>query len=627
MAKDVNIHLKTTGAEQTKRKLSEVGKGARQVGDQTAAGQRQGSQATEQATGKLGGMGRVLSNLKTQVFAFVGAWVGLQGVQKALTYVIEKLQRIQQLQKQIYETGLPLAELGQALEIQTGTIGRQQYWTELILAVQKAGALPSPAVAKDLLVAIDIGFQRLGGLQSEQVIEFAKAMAPSIGALGFGPAEAGQLFKFATVAGIEPTTEAYQEYFAKILTAFRSSLSQEPGLFMGGLQKGVTTYLKQGGTLEEGLALYSGAVAVTASEQLAATLVEQVARLSSGAYAKPRAAIEQALGVRWEELQMDERTAALLRYVQGIPEARRGIVLAEQGFPVELTTQIGKIATPETMAAMTETREKVAEATAERLRLITDAYLDFYLAQQRQMEAKISGRRAKIAPELADWQTRMQDARAEFEDLNARYRDRWIHDTVEPHVIALEQMRDELSADMERLEKAGLGKEAEILYRDIHFEIQALSDWWIAWGHVITKGGTAYLAGERYLKRYKTLLQKIEQPPAEPPAEQPPASELPTEQSPPIEKPPAEEEKEPISKAITVPTKVPEEQIDVPVRAVAPVLSAKAETGVEPAKVPVPIGAEPEKERLVAVTHYYDNSIKYFPRAGDDLVGPRFPNV
>lgn len=96
------------------------------------------------------------------------------------------------------------------------------------------------------MVAMDIGFQRLGGLQSEQVMELAKALAPAIGALGFTAEQVGQLFKFAGVAGVEPTEEAYYEYFAKVLAAFRSSLSQEPGLFLAGAIKGITPFIAEG---------------------------------------------------------------------------------------------------------------------------------------------------------------------------------------------------------------------------------------------------------------------------------------------------------------------------------------------------------------------------------------------
>ena len=72
MAKDINIHLKTQGAEQTKQKLSEVGKGAEQLGRQTETGQQKGAAATERTTGKLGRMGGVLRNISSQVVAFAG---------------------------------------------------------------------------------------------------------------------------------------------------------------------------------------------------------------------------------------------------------------------------------------------------------------------------------------------------------------------------------------------------------------------------------------------------------------------------------------------------------------------------------------------------------------------------
>jgi len=50
-------------------------------------------------------------------------------------------------------------------------------------------------------------------------------------------------------------------------------------------------------------------------------------------------------------------------------------------------------------------------------------------------------------------------------------------------------------------------------------------------------------------------------------------------------------------------------------------------------EIPEPIGAEfqsvlglPHSQRPVSVNHYYDNSIKYYPRVGDDMRGARFPS-
>jgi uncharacterized protein Yka (UPF0111/DUF47 family) len=424
MAKDINIHLKTTGAARTKEQLDEVGRHSRQVGEKTAEGQKQGADAVEKTGQRLGGLGRMLSSLKSQVIGFVGAWLGLQGVQRIVGYFIQKLERIQQLQKDIYQQSLSLAEIGQALEIQTGTRGMQQYWTRLAVQIQEAGALASAQVAQQMLVSMDIALQPMGGIKAPQVQQLAKQLAPFVGAAGLGPTEVAKIFEF--VAG----------YTASKATAF--------GEFMVGLQKGGTAYMAMGGTLEEAISGFAAARSVMANEALAATLVEQIARLSGGGYERPRQAIEKALGVRWSDLSMDQRMRALLRYVGGVPEARRGEVLAKEGFPLELVTQIGKMVSPEAMRTMAATREQVGEATSRMVDDMMQAYLDSMLAQARESTAKISAKEFKAGPAYATMLTRLNEARKAFDVAAAKGQDRWLRDSIEPHIMAIEAFIAEL---------------------------------------------------------------------------------------------------------------------------------------------------------------------------------------
>ena len=136
MSKDVNIHLKTTGAEKTRADLDKTGQATKDLGDTTAKGQQQAAASTEQTTGKLGAMGRVVGSIKSQIVGMVTGFLGLHAVVKLVTYLIGKLERIAELQKQIYEKSLQFAEIGQALEFQTGTIGRQKFWTQQAIDLQ-----------------------------------------------------------------------------------------------------------------------------------------------------------------------------------------------------------------------------------------------------------------------------------------------------------------------------------------------------------------------------------------------------------------------------------------------------------------------------------------------------------
>jgi len=450
--KDLNINVKMPGAEQAKQQAKGLANATKEVGEKTASGQRQAAGATKQSNDQLTGMGRVLGNLKSQVMSFVGGWLGLHAVIKLLDVMKSKLESIEQAQEKIYNNSLSLAEVGQGLEFQTGTVGQQQYWAKQALGVQQAGGLQNPEAAQQMLVSMDIAFAKQGGIKNQQIVELGKQLAPFFGTAGLSGEEIAKVFEFAGTAGIDPATEAYTNYFAKLQAGYTASKATNFGQFMTGLQKGGTSYMAMGGSLEEAISTFSGARSVMANEALAATLLEQTARLSSGAYEKPRKAIERARGVSWEDLTMDKRTAALLEYVESIEEGKRSEVLASQGFPVELTTQLGKMVSPEAKQTMAATRQQVAAANPESVRSQTNAFMKSMAAKKRQGDAERRMVDIEKAPEYASWREALETAKSRFDALEAEGEDKpwWLmSDATETQYLAFE----ELLKDVESLEK------------------------------------------------------------------------------------------------------------------------------------------------------------------------------
>ncbi len=447
MAKNVNIHVKTPGAKQAEQDLNKTGKAAKGVGDKTAEGQRRAGDSTEKTTQKLSGMGRLLANLKSQVMGYVGAFLGLTAVVKLVGVLHDRLQQIQQLQKQIYEQSLSLLEVGQGLELQTGTMGRQQYWANQALALQKAGGLVSPNVAQQMMISADIAFGDQGGIKNRAIRQLLMGIAPTLGAAGLGGEEVGKFFEFAGIAGVAPTAEAYKGFFAKVLAGYTTSKATDFGQFLTAMQKGGTAYMTQGGSLNEAISRLVGVRAVTPTEPLAATMLEQMSRLASGAYEKPRKAMEGAMGVEWGGLSMDERMQTMLDYIAGIPEEQRAQVLSRAGFPIELITQLGKAVSPEAVAAQRAAGQAVAVAGPEKVRQFTEAYMGSILARSR---AGVAGRAAetlRAGPSFASWQERLKNAQARFDILRSTGDDRlMIPDWAEPRIMALEGILADLDA-------------------------------------------------------------------------------------------------------------------------------------------------------------------------------------
>jgi hypothetical protein len=494
MSKDVNIHVKTTGTPQTKQELDEVSGSANKLAQNIIEGQKKAGAATDESTQKLSGMGRILDNLATQAKSYIAAFIGWKAVQEILNWIIEKLERIARLQNEIYEKSLTFADIGQRIEFQTGTIGQQQYWTEQALKIQKAGALSSPAVAQQMMISADIAFAKQGGIKNQKILNMLTELSPFFGAAGLGPAETSEVFEFAGKAGIAPTTHAYKQYLAQLQAAFKASKATSFGEFMVGLRKGGSAYMEVGGTLTEALSTYSGARAVVANDELAATLVEQVARLSAGGYQKPRKVIEKALGVKWSELTMDQRTDALLQYVGSIPESQRVETLVAQGFRPELAMQIGKMVTPEAATTMDAARAAVLAATPAAAEQQNQAYLDSMLGKGRKTDVEIAEKQIKTGPKFADWQTRLKKAKAEHEILVAKGQDQMLmSDIVEPYVMAMEGLDKDLTALIGELPESERKKRATELQRRIQKSIINMQPGrWLGLGILPSYGITKY---------------------------------------------------------------------------------------------------------------------------------------
>ncbi len=464
MAKDINIHVKVDGAEETKRKVAEVAEGAKQSGEKMADGQKAAGEASEKTTEKLGGMGRILVSLKAQVLSFVGALLGIEGVQRVIGYVITQLERIQRLQADIYDKSLSLQQLGQSLAIQTGEPGAQQKWSEQILSLQAAGALESPAHAAQMLKSADVTFAEQGGIKNKSVMDILTALAPAFGAWQLSPDQIAKVFAFAGTAGVAPTVGAYKDYMAKLLAGFRAAKSNDTGAFLAGLQKGGTAYISQGGTLEEAISGYSAALSVMPNEQQAATLIEMVARVSSGGYPKPRAAMEKKFGVEWSALSMDQRMSTLLSYMSSLPESSRSQLMVEAGFDPTMASEVTKMVTPEAQRKLSASRLAVSQATPETIDAIIDAWLTSPAGKALTGEAERQKEAADLAPKLQSWQERLKDARAKFDIMLAEgTEDPYVWNKVEPFVLALDKMYTEAQAiDASRLSKEDAAKLAEL---------------------------------------------------------------------------------------------------------------------------------------------------------------------
>jgi hypothetical protein len=442
--KDINIHIGTPGAKQSKQNLDSVGRAAKGVGDKTASGQKQVASSTEKANRKLDKQKSSFDGLKGKLLGYIAAGIGIERLIAMFGKLLEKLQAIQKVQSELYEKSLPDLALGQALEFQTGTVGAQQQWTKHILELQKAGGLTSPEAAEQMMVSGDIAFGAHGGVKNQKIKTLLKELAPMIGSAGLSGEEVSKFFEFAGTAGVDADAESYKGFFAKLQQGFTSSKATSFGSFITGLQKGATPYLNYGGSLDEAISGYTAARSVTANESLAATAQEQLSRLAAGSNARFTGAVQDKLGINFAQMPQDARQAAVLKYVASIPQSQRAALLVEAGVPQEVVGVLSSLTGREATAALTSTREKVSSANAADTDASTNAWTRSPVATARSAQAERDLMTLKAGPGYAAWSERVKTAQESHKILAAKGKDALtIPDAWEPKIMALESLMEE----------------------------------------------------------------------------------------------------------------------------------------------------------------------------------------
>jgi hypothetical protein len=507
---DINFRFAAEGVDQTVREQEKLTRGLAGMGREedkaaaesrkSAAAMRDKARAMDDAEKKANPLTNVLSGLKQQIIGIGAAWLGWMGFEKLLDKLIERFQKLNQAVKELNDRSLGILNVGQALEFQTGTVGKQKEWAIQAAEVQKAGALGDINTAKDMMISADIAFAPFGGIKDQKNVELLKSVAPFVGAAQMSGPEVARMFDFAQTANVAPNREGWQDYFAKLQAAYTASKSTSFGEFMTGLQKGLTPYMASGGTFEEGLSTFAGARAVTSSEALAASLLEQISRISGGAYEKPRKAMEKAMGVDWSHLSMDQRKDTLLRYVGQLPESQRSQFMAEAGFAPELINQVGRLVTPAAQETIAATRQKVAAADTVTVDAQTAAWLASPLGQKFITEAEKSIIDLTVGTQYTGSQNNLDLAARQYQAVRALGADDIrISEDVEPTYIALGNLAD-------RLEKMGKAPAPEVeAWR------QKLLTSVNRWRGNMEVGTTMFVPDEAMIVSYRKLYMEYEE--------------------------------------------------------------------------------------------------------------------
>jgi hypothetical protein len=385
-ADEAQVKITTPGAPQAQQALKNTGEAAKQMGRDVSAASDNAANKTKDVGDEAGNTSGKLEGMGNAAKQMVSGFMGLAAVVKILEDIAAKLEETIRLRDEALGAAMTPLQLGQQMVVQTGT-GSQQQWAERILRLQQTGGFADASAASELMTAMDVGFAGQGGIGSEDIMNLTTRIAPDLAAMNLSGSQVSAIIKLAGTAGIEPTEAAFRDFFAKVQTGYTKSKSTDFSQFITGLQKGGTAYMAQGGSLEGAISNYSASLSVSANENLASTLLEQASRLAGGGYEKPRQAIESAYGVSFGDLSIDQRYDMLIDYASRLPESQRLQFLVEAGIPAELASGFNKLATPDAMRTMAQTRSAVGSADAGLIASQTGGWMDSSLYKTNRMTA------------------------------------------------------------------------------------------------------------------------------------------------------------------------------------------------------------------------------------------------
>jgi hypothetical protein len=431
MAKEINIPVRVIDAEQAKAKIESVSRAGKELGGQFESGQTQAAVAVDKTSEKMNVLERILHRVTGQVLSFIAGWLGLRGVQALISGVIEKLQKVQQLQQDIYKSSLPLSDLGQKVVAATG-VGTQQGQAEQIAALQKTGGLESPEIAQQMALAADAAYRKQGGVGNTNIIDFLKDIAPFIGAEQLSADDAAKLIELAGAAGVPATQAGFMSFAAKLQAGAKATKAKTFGEFFTGAQKSLTAYMAAGGTLEKGISLYAAG---------GESGIENILKLVTGLDKKEQHAVERSMKVNWSKLSTAQQIETFSKYVGSLPPQHRERILKHWGFPAGTAELVGGL------TSSGEVEKLFAEITAVSMQKIGEKFTGTKSFKAKEVEGEATLQQQKATPEFAPWQQRFERVKTSFDILLAQGKDQpLIRDAVEPYIMAFGEMIKELDA-------------------------------------------------------------------------------------------------------------------------------------------------------------------------------------
>jgi hypothetical protein len=377
----------------------------KKAGDETAAGAKKG-------TTELSSMDKMTNKVVGSLKTYLGAAVGIAGVAKAWSFVNAEIRKVAEAQSALAMTGKEYNQVSLQLANQMGqarTNVGQRLSADVLESIQKAGRFGVDwERGKAVGIAAHVAFGIPGQLLAGEELDIARMGAAFTGYKGIGAEETGGMFKILAQVGAKTKIQAARR-MKQFSMAYEAALSVDPAANIGGIVRFIGEYVKQGGTVEMGLARYRQAITGTGSEQEAAQRSRQMVMIMRGE--KMQKELAGRMGVTAEAFQrlpMDVRMGEFGRFAGKAGEAeliKAGVATRRLGWVINLYGEGG-------FAGIQRERERLTGATGQQL---IEELADFgttYQARELAGETKAALLKARITRWTTMGETQMEIYRA-----------------------------------------------------------------------------------------------------------------------------------------------------------------------------------------------------------------------
>ncbi len=386
MPKDVNIHIKTQGGDESRREIDKTSQSARQMGDGVQDAGRKSQEGGEKiartgknATRAAGGM-----NLLGRAAGFVTkgllGLLAITGLDSFFSKWADYARKAAAAQRELADSTRELDQATKALASQANVMGSPEGVDQArrqIEAIQQQGRLADWKQAKAIAVALHSAYGTSGQLLSADQMGIAGVVADTAQREDLSGKAVSNMIKVLSAMQASNAQEARQR-IQQLTTAQKAAGVDTFEEFITGGIGAILPQLAFGGSPEVAMAQYGGVLASFKSGEEGAERVKQAVAMMN------RPAVAKAVGGGYAQLPFDQRLKAFRQWVARSSDKE----LMAAGLTSDQLNVLRVVFKPENIQKVREIEALTQKATAEEFTRQAEGYWQTRLGKSEAIRAK-----------------------------------------------------------------------------------------------------------------------------------------------------------------------------------------------------------------------------------------------